>query len=68
MFWKIRDPVCKVKVNKNTEYQIIYGRKVYYFDCEACMKTFKENPERYIEKESFLEKTAKAGKELPKCH
>jgi len=55
MFRKTIDPIRKIKVSKNTEYKTIYNGKTFYFDCVACMNTFKENPERFSEK-SFLEK------------
>lgn len=72
MFWKIRDPVCKARVKRDTEYQVKYKGKTYYFDCSACMNTFEKNPEEFVgkrKKESFLEKIAKSNDGQPKsCH
>lgn len=72
-FWvKKRDPVCGVKVSKNTEYFLEYRGKRYYFDCAACKATFQENPDSYLRKKinkGFLSWLAKDSESVPKsCH
>ena len=69
MFGK-KDTVCKIRV-KNTEYQITYKGRVYYFDCKACMRTFEENPERFARKgkiRGFLEAKVISDIQLKSCH
>jgi YHS domain-containing protein len=68
MFGK-KDPVCQGKVKENTEYNIVYLGKTYYFDSKACMNTFNKEPERFVKrKASFLEKIMKPAYDVPKCH
>lgn len=69
MFRK-KDPVCGVRVKKNTEHFLEYEGKTYYFDCQACKATFQENPQRFTKKgEGFFNWLAKGSKDVPKsCH
>ncbi len=67
MFGK-HDPVCGIKVSKNTEYFLEHKGKTYFFDCQACQATFKENPNRFIKKgNGLLKRMAKEIKDVPKC-
>ncbi len=67
-----RDPVCKVKVAKETPHRLSYGGKIYYFDSQACKETFENNPQQFIKRKcgrNFLTWIAKGSKGVPKsCH
>jgi YHS domain-containing protein len=71
MFAKV-DPVCRVKVSKKTPYVFRCGTKIYYFDCQACRNTFKDNPERFVKGKfgsGLLSGFAKGSGDIPKsCH
>lgn len=71
MFRK-KDPVCGKKVWKQKSYSYKYKGKIYYFDCQACRSTFKDDPERFF-KRSFGKKMlnwlSKGSDKVPKsCH
>jgi YHS domain-containing protein len=70
--FKKQDPVCGLKINKNTEYFLKYEGRTYYFDCQACKTTFQKDPDRFLIKKSgrgFLNWLAKGSKHVPKsCH
>ncbi|HWQ47786.1 MAG TPA: PKD domain-containing protein [Methanosarcina sp.] len=43
------DPVCKMKINKNTaKFTSKYKGKTYYFCAASCKKKFDANPSKYI--------------------
>lgn len=67
-----RDPVCGIKVGKNTEYILKYNGKAYYFDSQACRETFRECPHRFLKKSAmaeFVNWLVKGSKGIPKsCH
>lgn len=42
------DLVCGMEVNKNSKFQVIHKRNMYYFCSEGCKKHFKDNPEKYL--------------------
>lgn len=71
MFFAKRDPVCKAKISK-TEYKLKYGKKTYFFDCSACLATFKQEPERFVGKKSgkgLLKWLTRDTQDVPKsCH
>lgn len=70
--FKERDPVCGVKIGRNTKYLLKYGRQIYYFDCQACKTTFEKEPERFVKKrakKNFLKWLSKEVAEVPQsCH
>ncbi len=71
MFTKVKDPVCKRKIKKDTQLQLKYKEKKYYFDSPACLETFKENPGNFINKnkKGFIESLAEKSDGKPKsCH
>ena len=43
----MKDPVCGMEVNENTEARSIYKGKAYYFCSAACKQKFEKNPENY---------------------
>jgi len=48
MFWnKPIDPICGMKVNKDSEHKSEYKNKMYYFCALNCKQTFDKNPEKY---------------------
>ena len=70
MFGK-HDPVCGVRISRNTCYKAEYRGKTYYFDCDACKHTFEENPEVFVGKKGkgLLETLAEHQDGMPKsCH
>jgi YHS domain-containing protein len=73
------DPVCAMKVNpEQTELTFAYKNHTYYFCAEACQKTFKAAPEKYLEEKPakrkgiwgrYLDRLAKVnGGNAPSCH
>lgn len=70
--FKKRDPVCGAKISKDSEYLLKYGKRIYYFDCQACKTTFEKEPHRFIKertKKNFLNWLSKGTAEVPKsCH
>lgn len=47
------DPVCgsKIDIKKDDNYIILKHKGIsYYFDSKECLQKFKENPEKYIDK------------------
>ncbi len=49
MFWNKKeiDPVCKMKVEKNTAFKSIYNDKEYYFCAANCKQKFDKEPQKY---------------------
>ena len=48
MFWnKLIDPICGMKVSKDSEHKSEYKGKTYYFCALNCKQTFDKNPEKY---------------------
>ena len=43
-------PVMGQPVSKDTPYTIVYAGKKIGFCCAACLESFKQNPEEYIDK------------------
>ena len=64
-----KDPVCGVKVDRNTAYAFQCGNKVYYFDSQACKDTFKDDPGRFVQRsgKGFLAWLKKGSKDVPRC-
>jgi YHS domain-containing protein len=47
---KVVDPVCKMELEKeNTKFMTEYMGQMYYFDSEACLLEFEDDPEEYAE-------------------
>jgi len=47
---KVVDPVCKMELEKeNTKFMTEYMGQMYYFDSEACLHEFEDDPEEYAE-------------------
>lgn len=43
-----KDVVYKMNVDeKKTLYKTEYGGKMYYFCCDACLKKFQKEPQKY---------------------
>jgi len=72
VFGKVRDPVCGVKVTKNTPYRHNLQGKTFYFHGAACRQTFKNNPKMFIEgkkRKGLMATLAEASDGQPKkCH
>lgn len=46
-----KDPVCGMSVNsKDCQHKTQHKNKNYSFCCQECLKTFKDNPEKYSHK------------------
>lgn len=44
----VKDVVCKMNVDeKKTPYKTDYNGKTYYFCCDACLKKFQKEPQKY---------------------
>ena len=72
------DPVCFTKVAPdNKDFTFTYKMRTYYFCAESCCKTFKSNPDKYLESKPtkrkgwwgrYLERLNKAtGGKPPEC-
>ena len=46
-FSKEIDPICKMKVSKDTQYKSEYQNKMYYFCALSCKQDFDKNPGKY---------------------
>ena len=46
-FSKQKDPICGMKVSKDSEHKSDYNNKTYYFCALNCKQTFDKNPEKY---------------------
>jgi Cu+-exporting ATPase len=62
-----RDPVCGVKVDKNSKYAAKHSGKTYYFDCEGCRSTFEADPERFVKKRRRKPLLGPSADGIPKC-
>lgn len=51
-FSKVTDPVCKMKVDKKTEYFSDYQNSKYFFCSENCQKQFNAEPAKYVVQET----------------
>lgn len=47
---QVQDPVCKLWVDKNKDLSYTYKDETYYFCSATDMKTFKDNPTKYVPK------------------
>ena len=47
---KAIDPVCGLSVDKLPELSYTYKGETYYFCAKADLKTFKDNPDKYVKK------------------
>ncbi|MBI2086123.1 YHS domain-containing protein [Candidatus Daviesbacteria bacterium] len=54
---KVTDPVCKMKIDKKTEFLSDYQGSKYYFCSENCRKSFNEEPEKYVTQENIPAKS-----------
>jgi YHS domain-containing protein len=44
-----KDPVCGMQVDETSaQFKSEYEDQTYYFCCEGCLRSFKENPTKYI--------------------
>jgi len=73
------DPVCLMKVAAGSkDLTFTYRMRTYYFCAESCLKSFKENPEKFLESMTtphkgwwsrYLDRLNKlTGGKPPKCH
>ncbi len=47
-----KDPVCNMEVNEETaQYQLEYHGTIYYFCTQLCMLTFKNDPEKHLQRQ-----------------
>ena len=44
----MKDPVCKMDANENSQFKSDYKNKKYYFCSLACKQSFERNPENYV--------------------
>jgi YHS domain-containing protein len=47
---QVQDPVCKLWVDKTKELSYTYKDETYYFCSATDMKSFKDNPTKYLPK------------------
>ena len=51
-------PISGDAIEKGKEVDVEYKGKNYHLCCKMCIKDFKKNPEKYIEKMKTMEKRA----------
>ena len=50
---KVKDPVCGMEFDESqAEAQTTYNGQAYYFCSQECRKTFEENPEEFVGKDT----------------
>jgi YHS domain-containing protein len=50
-----KDPVCNMDVDPSTaRFSVSYGEEDYYFCCGGCADKFKAQPEKYLNKTTFV--------------
>lgn len=50
---KVKDPVCGMEIDESqAEAQTTYNGQAYYFCSEDCLRTFEENPEEFVGKDT----------------
>ena len=49
------DPVCGMQVEPETAVAVEYGGHVYYFCESACADTFREDPGRWVPRDTLVE-------------
>jgi YHS domain-containing protein len=47
---QVQDPVCKLWVDKSKDLSYTYKDETYYFCSATDMKSFKDNPAKYLPK------------------
>ena len=47
LFSKQVDPICGMKVSKDSQHKSEYNGKTYYFCALNCKQAFDKNPEKY---------------------
>jgi YHS domain-containing protein len=47
---QVQDPVCKLWVDKNKDLSYTHKDETYYFCSATDMKSFKDNPAKYLPK------------------
>lgn len=52
-------PVSGAEIKKEEVYQVEYEGKIYNLCCKMCLKDFKKDPQKYIEKLKKLEEEEK---------
>ncbi|OGX25945.1 MAG: hypothetical protein A3J51_00985 [Omnitrophica WOR_2 bacterium RIFCSPHIGHO2_02_FULL_45_21] len=52
-------PVSGQEIKKEEVYQVEYEGKIYNLCCKMCLKDFKKDPQKYIEKLEKLEEEEK---------
>ncbi len=62
-----RDPVCHMKVSKDSEYSYRHAEENYYFCSKHCLQSFKENPQHYIGKETSADQEASVRPTVYTC-
>jgi len=49
------DPVCGMQIDPETAVAVEYGGRVYYFCESACADTFRDDPGRWIPRDTLVE-------------
>lgn len=64
---KVQDPVCKMKVDKNTGYSSEYQSKKYSFCSENCKSKFDAEAQKYIGKQENNQKQSCCQQNQKSC-
>ena len=51
----VTDPVCGMRIKAAGADAVEYGGRTYYFCETACADTFRDDPERWIDKEARIQ-------------
>jgi len=58
---QLKDPVCGMDVNNDSDFHFHYNHNDYYFCCQGCEDKFKKSPDEYLQ----TDKTAAIAKAEP---
>jgi Cu+-exporting ATPase len=63
----LNDPVCNMVVSSESEYIYDYKDEHYHFCSVNCLDEFRENPERYLDKEVPSQSEVNKGSDIYTC-
>lgn len=65
------DPVCGMRIGKDSPWHASHGEKTYVFCSEACTQSFLRAPERYLQPggrlRRFLGRLARSNQQALRC-
>lgn len=50
---KVIDPVCEMSITDESPFVLLHNGSTFYFCSEACERSFRADPQRYLRKPAF---------------